>query len=208
MNCLLKLAWPSSVCCYCWSLFALTNAMAQGRLYLQCELPHGRLFCCCSRCLGILLSDIIYYSQLSTILLSPLFRGWQVCIWFKYNPMWYLQCICKFISSCWINPVCVKCLCLSADTTPLATQMPCWREWSSMHPKSEPPTPAVQLLTTTHTETFLRTWLFTVTLQCDSAAFIRVHRFFVYIFQQCLSSLFESTLFFLLITMLWSHVKH
>ena len=72
-------------------------------------------------------------------------------------------------------------LCLSAGTTLLATQMLCLREWSSMRPKSEPWIPAVQLFTTRHNETFLLTSLFTVTVQCDSAAFIRVHFFFSFL---------------------------
>ena len=40
-----------------------------------------RFFCCCLQRLCILLSDIIYYSQMSRILLSPLFRGWLASMW-------------------------------------------------------------------------------------------------------------------------------
>ena len=51
------------------------------------------------------------------------------------------SCVCLQILFPWLLRYCkLALLCLSADTTPLATQMPCWREWSSMHPKSEPET--------------------------------------------------------------------
>ena len=56
-------------------MFALSNANGTAQRE-QCRL-YSHLFCCFSRRLCILLSNIIDYSQLPRILLSPLFRGWQ-----------------------------------------------------------------------------------------------------------------------------------
>ena len=58
----------------------IANSVALWASARPTQASFAHLLCCCSRRLGLLLSNIIYYSQLSRILLSPLFRSWQVCV--------------------------------------------------------------------------------------------------------------------------------
>ena len=62
---------------YRFRLCSLKDAWSndcKGHVESSCGMKFQSFFSCC-----ILRSNIIYYAQLSRILLSPLFRGWQVC---------------------------------------------------------------------------------------------------------------------------------